>query len=43
MNSPAYRSPLILDLFQKWRNIEAQETHPIFTVVEGDVEPWERP
>lgn len=34
------RSP---DLFLKWRNIEAPETHPMFTVVEGDVESWERP
>lgn len=30
------------DLFRKWRNLEAQETHPIFSIVEGDVEPWER-
>ena len=31
------------ELFQKWRNIEAMDTHPLFTVIEGDVEPWERP
>lgn len=31
------------DLYLKWRNIEAMDAHPLFTIVEGDVEPWERP
>ena len=29
-------------LYQKYRNIEVPETHPMFTVHEGEVEPWER-
>ena len=33
------RSP---DIFLKWENMGAIETHPIFEVVEGDIEPWER-
>lgn len=33
------RSPA---LYQKWRNTEAPEPHPLFKVHAGDVEPWER-
>ncbi len=33
------RSP---DLCLKWQGLETIETHPLFTVIEGDVESWER-
>lgn len=29
-------------LYQKWRNTEAPEAHPMLTVRAGDVESWER-
>ena len=29
-------------LYRKWRNVEVPETHSIFTVCAGDIEPWER-
>jgi hypothetical protein len=29
-------------LYRKWRNTEAPETHPLFTVCAGEVELWER-
>ena len=34
------RSPA---LFQKWSASISLETHPLFVVQEGDIEPWERP
>ncbi len=33
------RSPA---LYQKWLATEVPETHPVFTVRAGEVEPWER-
>lgn len=33
------RSPA---LHQQWRNTETPDTHPLFSVHAGDVEPWER-
>ncbi|MER2601128.1 MAG: hypothetical protein ABTR27_02105 [Candidatus Competibacter phosphatis] len=33
------RNPAI---YRKWRNVEVPETHFIFTVCAGDIEPWER-
>lgn len=29
-------------LYRKWRNAEAPEAHPIFSVCVGDIESWER-
>ena len=33
------RNPAI---YRKWQNVEVPETHSIFTVCAGDIEPWER-
>lgn len=33
------RSP---DLYERWRRARSPEPHPLFRVVAGDVEPWER-
>ncbi|HQT26216.1 MAG TPA: DNA lyase, partial [Burkholderiales bacterium] len=33
------RSPA---LHQKWQHTEERQAHPIFAVIAGDVEPWER-
>jgi hypothetical protein len=33
------RSPA---LYQKWRGVKMPETHPLFRVRAGEVEPWER-
>jgi hypothetical protein len=30
------------ELYQKWRKTEAPETHPLFEICDGCVEPWER-
>lgn len=29
-------------LYERWRREEAPEAHPLFRVVRGEVEPWER-
>jgi hypothetical protein len=34
------RSPT---LYEKWKATAVPEAHPLFTVVVGDIEPWERP
>jgi hypothetical protein len=28
--------------FRRWRNVESPEPHPLFRIVPGAVEPWER-
>ncbi len=33
------RSP---DLHRRWRHIDAPEPHPLFVIVPGRIEPWER-
>ena len=33
------RSP---DVFARWRSLRAPQAHPIFAIVDGAVEPWER-
>ena len=35
----AVRSPL---LREQWRHLQTPETHPLFQVVRGGIEPWER-
>ena len=34
------RSP---DLYRRWRNVASPESHPLFRIKRGAVEPWERP
>lgn len=29
-------------LFQRWQGVVEPEPHPLFTIVEGEVQPWER-
>ena len=35
----ALRSPRV---YERWRRERAPEPHPLFRIVRGDVEPWER-
>ena len=31
------------DLYRRWRSIDSPQCHPLLTIVEGTMEPWERP
>ncbi|HUQ73193.1 MAG TPA: pyrimidine dimer DNA glycosylase/endonuclease V [Burkholderiales bacterium] len=39
MRKLSARSP---SLYRRWRSVAAPESHPIFRITRGEVEPWER-
>ncbi len=39
LNKLRVRNP---DLFERWRTVVAPDPHPLFCIVPGPIEPWER-